>query len=262
MAPQRPPIGGVDAVATGIQGEGYKFPTVDFDLPDDPNGTQAQGHAVCADPYPDCNLTDQAAFLTVTGVVVDDPGSGYATAPGVVVRDGTAFDPINHGTDAFTAATATATLRVLSVVVDAPGANYTSAPTVTINDATGFRRRTATASLDNGVISAITLKKPGSGYITPGGIRKFVDTLPGLTRGRGEQPGAVHPARVSPTRRPSPNADYYVIAVVQHREQMSSSLPATGTLLREYVQLSTQRRSRQARGAHAWTCPTGRPGRS
>ena len=33
------------------------------------------------------------------------------------------------------------------------------------------------------------------------------------------------------------NADYYVIAVVQHREQMSSSLPAT--LLREYVQLST-----------------------
>ena len=36
-----------------------------------------------------------------------------------------------------------------------------------------------------------------------------------------------------------PGADYYVIAVVQHREQMSSSLPATGTLLREYVQLET-----------------------
>ena len=36
-----------------------------------------------------------------------------------------------------------------------------------------------------------------------------------------------------------PNTDYYVIAVVQHREQMSSSLPATGTLLREYVQLET-----------------------
>ena len=30
-----------------------------------------------------------------------------------------------------------------------------------------------------------------------------------------------------------------MIAVVQHRERMSSSLPATGTLLREYVQLET-----------------------
>ena len=38
---------------------------------------------------------------------------------------------------------------------------------------------------------------------------------------------------------PSRVADYYVIAVVQHRERMSSSLPATGTLLREYVQLET-----------------------
>ncbi len=35
------------------------------------------------------------------------------------------------------------------------------------------------------------------------------------------------------------DADYYVIALVQHREQMSSSLPAQGTLLREYVQLET-----------------------
>ena len=34
-------------------------------------------------------------------------------------------------------------------------------------------------------------------------------------------------------------ADYYVIALVQHRERMSSSLPVTGTLLREYVQLET-----------------------
>jgi len=35
--------------------------------------------------------------------------------------------------------------------------------------------------LDNGIISAITLKKAGSGYLTSGGIRKFVDSLPGLT---------------------------------------------------------------------------------
>ncbi len=36
-------------------GDGYSFPTVDFDLPDDPNGVQAQGHAVCGDPHPDCS---------------------------------------------------------------------------------------------------------------------------------------------------------------------------------------------------------------
>ena len=68
-------------------------------------GVQAQGHAVCAAP---CGLQPDRSgmgFLDVTGVVVDTPGSGYATAPGVVIRDGTLFDPINHGTDPFTEAT-------------------------------------------------------------------------------------------------------------------------------------------------------------
>ncbi len=229
--------GGVDVIAIGTQGAGYKFPTVDFDLPDDPNGTQAQGHAVCADPYPDCKLTVQTDVLAVTGVVVDDPGSGYASAPGVVVRDGTVFDPINHGTDPFTQATATATLTILAVTVDASGANYSSVPTVTISDPTGSGAL-ATAALDNGVISAIALKKGGSGYITPGGIRKFVDTLPGLTEAGANNLGQYIPV-AQPDTSTFANADYYVIAVVQHREQMSSSLPTAGTLLREYVQLST-----------------------
>ena len=101
-------LGGVDLVSVTTPGTGYKFPTVDFDLPDDPNGVQAQGHATCADPHPDCSLTVATDILTVTGVVVDFAGSGYATAPAVVVRDGTQFDPISHGTDPFTAAVATA----------------------------------------------------------------------------------------------------------------------------------------------------------
>ncbi len=41
-------LGGVDAVDISVQGEGYTLPTVDFDLPDDPDGIQAQGHVVCA----------------------------------------------------------------------------------------------------------------------------------------------------------------------------------------------------------------------
>ena len=39
------------------------------------------------------------ATLTVVDVVIDNAGSGYATAPGVVVRDGTIFDPINPPTN-------------------------------------------------------------------------------------------------------------------------------------------------------------------
>ena len=78
----------------------------------------------------------------------------------------------------------------------------------------------------------------GSGYVTPGGIKKFVDTLPGLTEAGANNLGQYIPL-AQPDTTTFANADYYVIAVVQHRERMSSSLPAQGTLLREYVQLST-----------------------
>ena len=232
--------GGVDAVAFSVNGAKYSFPTVDFDLPDDPAGIQAQGHAVCADPYPNCTGAPDMGLLEVTGIVVTNAGSGYAAAPGVTVLDGTRFDPINPP-DGFVPASATATLTIQSVVVDNPGANYNAAPSVTINDPTGLGA-TATAALDNGVISAITVTKPGSGYITPGGIKKFVDTLPGLGAAGVNNLGQYIPVAV-PDTTTFPNTDYYVIAVVQTREQMSSSLPGsglgTGTLLREYVQLST-----------------------
>ena len=242
-------LGGVDDVSLGVQGAGYKFPTVDFDLPDDPNGTVAQGHAVCAAPYPDCNLTVQTDFLTVIGVTVDDPGSGYLTAPGVVVRDGTLFDPINHGGDPFTAASATSTLKVLSVVVDTFGTGYTSDPSVAISDTLAGTGAHAIATTDFGAVTALNLTSGGSGYITPGGIKKFVDTLPGLTEAAANNLGQYIPiAQPDTTTFPDnpatttvdEGADYYVIAVVQHREQMSSSPSlAGGTLLREYVQLST-----------------------
>ena len=46
-----------------VQGEGYSFPTVDFDLPDDPNGVQAQGHAMCVGPVPDCTGASDMGLL-------------------------------------------------------------------------------------------------------------------------------------------------------------------------------------------------------
>ena len=64
---------------------------------------------------------------------------------------------------------------------------------------------TATAALDNGIISAITIKKPGSGYITAGGIEKFIDRAPGLVRLRHRPVGhhlATHRRRSRSTARP------------------------------------------------------------
>ena len=88
---------------------------------------------MCGAPYPDCNRGTDTATMTVERIVVDNPGSGYATAPNVVVRDGTVFDPINPPTN-FVAATGAATLKVLSVALDTFGAGYTSAPAVTFAD--------------------------------------------------------------------------------------------------------------------------------
>jgi len=226
--------GGVDAVTLGVPGTGYTFPTVDFDAPDDPNGTQAEARADF-DP----------GTGAITGIVVTNPGSGYSSAPNVVVRDGTLMDPINN---AGAGATATATLKVLSVTLDTFGAGYTSAPTVTIGPGTGTGSgATATATVDTGAITAINLTAGGTGYVTPGGIKKFQDTLPGLC----------NPAVVGscPDWTTDPNAKYiplgvpenkkyngiaadeYEIALVQYRTKFSSDLPAT--LVRGYVQLET-----------------------
>ena len=63
---------------------GYSMPVVDFDFPDDPNGTIAKAHA------------DIDASGAITEVVVDDPGSGYSVAPNVVIRDGPIYAPLNN----------------------------------------------------------------------------------------------------------------------------------------------------------------------
>ena len=210
--------GGVEGVFLANGGSGYTMPTVEFDLPDGPGGVQAKGHA------------EMDANGTITAVIVDSAGSGYSFAPGVAIHNGTLFDPIAGAT----LAQASTTLFIQSIGVDAFGANYKNPPTVTITDPNGTGA-TATAVLDNGIISGITIMKPGSGYIIPG-MRKFVDTLPGLTEAGVNNLGQYLPVAV-PDTTTFPGTDYYVIAVVQHREQMHSDLPPT--LLREYVQLST-----------------------
>jgi hypothetical protein len=136
--------GGVDQVMVTNGGASYAFPTVEFDLPDGPDGVQATGHA------------EMDANGTITAVIVDSPGSGYSFAPGVAIHNGTLYDPIAGAT----LATATTSVSISEIVLDAFGADYNNPPTVDITDPTGMGAL-ATAVLDNGIISAITLKKPG-----------------------------------------------------------------------------------------------------
>ncbi len=241
--------GGVDAVTLVNSGSGYTFPTIDFDLPDDPNGVQAKAHVpaiALGDPIDGLDPTTGA----ITAIVVDNAGSGYASAPGVAILDGTRFSPVAHDPGTFTAATATATLSLASIKVNTFGSGYIAPPTVTISDLTGTGNGAmATAHVNAGALASLTLTAPGSDYLTTGGIKKFQDGLPMLCDPSvGCTPNNL--GQYIPLAVPDNNtfsvasgfaadADYYVIALVQHRERMNSSLPLAGTLEREYVQLET-----------------------
>jgi len=78
-------------------------------------------------------------------------------------------------------------------------------------------------------------QKDANGAIS-GGIRKFVDGLPGLGATAANNLGQYLPVAV-PDQTTYKDTDYYEIGVVQYRQKMHSDLPPT--LLRGYVQLST-----------------------
>ena len=75
-----------------------------------------------------------------------------------------------------------------------------------------------------------------AGTTVTGGIRKFVDGLPGLGAANANNLGQYIPVAV-PDTTTYPGTDYYEIAVVQYLEKMHSDLPPTK--LRGYVQLAT-----------------------
>ena len=237
--------GKVDLVAIADGGSGYTMPTVDFGLPDDPNGTPARGHVPMIANGDAVDGMD--ANGTVTQVTIDDPGSGYLTAPDVMIRNGTIFDPANLK-EGGTPAKATATLALASVNVVDFGAGYTGSPDVTVTDPTGSGSgASARALTDSGAVTAITLADgaAGAGFLTKG-MRKFVDDLPALCT-----PGdtanncpSTEGAKFIPNAVPAPKkyngieADEYAIGLVQYRTSFSSDLPQ-GTLVRGYVQLET-----------------------
>ena len=231
--------GGVDAITLQNAGTGYQFPTVDFDMPDDPNGTQATGHA------------DQGRQRRRSpAIVIDNPGSGYAAAPNIVIRDGTLMDPIAN---AGAGASATCTINVTSVALDTVRRRLHVRP-----DRDHHRRHRHRQRRDRHGDRRHRrhhrdqrhrprhrlrhrhrhpqVRRPAAGAVQPRRRRQ----LPRL---------AAAPApSTSPSACPSeknyndPNgnpikADEYEIGLVQYRTKFSTDLPAT--LVRGYVQIET-----------------------
>jgi parallel beta-helix repeat protein len=150
--------------------------------------------------------------------------------------------------------------QITSITVDKPGQGYSSNPDVMIIDVWGTGTgAAASAVVIQGAIYAITVTSPGSGYSAPvvrisdttgtgamatpnmegtleGGIRKFVDSLPGLGASNANNLGNYMPIAI-PDTVTYPGCDYYEIGLVRYTQQMSSDLPMT--LMNGYVQLET-----------------------
>ena len=211
--------GGVDDITLTDPGSGYKIqPVVQFSLPDLADGTPATATA------------DMDANGVVTSLDMVTPGSGYTSAPTATILDGDQVNP--------TAATAVATINIGQVDVTSGGQGYASTPTVVISDQVGTPDKGASATAvvaAKGAVTDVTVTTPGAGYLTPG-LKKFVDTLPGLGPNSANNLGQYIPVAV-PDTTTYPGSDYYEIAAVQYRQKFASDLPPT--LLRGYVQLST-----------------------
>ncbi len=158
---------------------------------------------------------------------------------------------------------------IASITLDAGGSGYTAA-TVNITDlyyGTNVFQATATATVAGGAVTGITLVTPGSGYSAPvvtitgdgvdamatatigppftGGLRKFVDSLPGLGTATGLPNGAPNANKLGQyipvaiaDNVACGGSDYYEIAVVEFSEKMHTDL-ANPTRQRGYVQLET-----------------------
>ncbi len=160
---------------------------------------------------------------TIAQLVVVDGGTGY-TAPVVTISDA-------YGTGSGATATAVVVGGVIQSFTGSGGTGY-SAPVVTITDPTGTGA-TATAAI--------------GGTLT-GGMRKFVDKVPGLTPAGANALSQYIPLAVPDTTsyplvgapgsaNYKPASDYYEIALVEYAEKMHSDLPPTR--MRGYVQVDT-----------------------
>jgi len=158
-----------------------------------------------------------------------------------------AYSPMPNGT-------------VMGINVTSGGSGYTTA-SATIEDVygTGSGATAGTPTIVSGVITNIPLTSGGSGYTAPvvtitgtgtgaaatasiaggpltGGIRKFVDSLPGLNVAGANGLGQYIPVAI-PDNATFPGSDYYVIELGEYSEKLHPDLPETR--LRGYRQTNT-----------------------
>lgn len=149
--------------------------------------------------------------------------------------------------------------RIVNITVDSGGSGYT-APIISIEDVyfTGSGA-TAKAAVVGGVIMNITITNGGTNYTAPvviitdntgtgaaataslggpfkSGIRKFVDTLPGLNASGANNLGNYIPVAI-PNTTAYPGYDYYEIELGQFTQKLHSDLP--NTTFRGYRQTNT-----------------------
>ena len=148
----------------------------------------------------------------VTGILITNGGSGFTSTPTITITGG-------GGTGAVAKAWI-ALGRVNGITITSGGSGYTTVPTVAITGGGG------TGATGTAVIA----------YNKTIGIRKFVDSLAGLTAAGVNNLGQYIPAAIPDTTTYA-NTDYYEIALVRYTEQMNSDLAPTE--LQGYMQTNT-----------------------
>ncbi len=167
-------------------------------------------------PQPTVLANSPSTIGTLTGITLQNGGSGYTT-PAVILTGG-------GGTGAAADAHVSNGL-IRSLTLTNAGTGYTSAPTVSIRDP---------SPRATGALAVATFASSVSTITVSGGMRKFVDTLAGLGSGNQNNLHQYLPVAVADTTT-FPGSDYYEIELRQYDEQMHSDLPVTR--LRGYVQV-------------------------
>jgi FtsP/CotA-like multicopper oxidase with cupredoxin domain len=149
---------------------------------------------------------------------------------------------LGDGTGALMTVTVDPTGAVSAVTVLSGGTGYTAAATNSTSLTVvggGGTGAVLTPTIDpvTGAILSVAVTTPGTGYNSVPGIRKFVDTLPGLTAAGANDLGNYIPLGV-PDQKLYAGSDYYEIAVVQYKQQFSADLPPSN--VRGYVQVWSQ----------------------
>jgi FtsP/CotA-like multicopper oxidase with cupredoxin domain len=126
--------------------------------------------------------------------------------------------------------------RLTGLTIMAGGTGYVAGETASIGPADTPGLATINGVDAVGAITSIAITNAGSGYSTVNGIRKFVDTLPGIDAAGANNLGQFIPKAI-PDTTTFLGSDYYEIAIVEYEEKMHSDL--LPTKLRGYVQLDT-----------------------